>query len=135
MSRVLALMALLLSSVTEAATLPPVEAPDVIEVERNYPKQVIAELRDPDKVRAVVSFMNSRLTGWDVPWYGPPVGQVYLKLVKNDRLVDNFYVGPWFFGRDRGNFWSQRATEQEVQKLGELIGVPLLEIIKRAERR
>ena len=135
MGRLLALIALMSPYVVDAATLPPVEAPDFIQVERNYPKQVLAELRDPDKVRAVIAFINSKRTGWDVPWYGPPVGQVYLKLIKSDKLVDNFYVGPWFFGRDRGNFWSQKASEQEVQQLGELINVPLLEIIKRAERR
>jgi len=137
MSRASLVFALLLvSSFAEAATsLPPVSTPDVIRVERNHPKQVLVEVKDPDRVQAVVGFINSRLAGWSVPWYGPPVGQVYLNLIKDGKVVANFYVGPWFFGRDQGNFWSQRATEREVTELGKLLDVPLAEIIKSAERR
>lgn len=136
MSRVLPILALLVASCADAdTTLPPVLAPDLILVERNHPNQVLAELKDPSSVQAVVSFINARLTGWSVPWYGPPVGQVYLNLVKDGKVTANFYVGPWFFGRDQGNFLSRRATEKEVARLEELLDVPLLEIIKSAERR
>jgi hypothetical protein len=135
-SRLIAFVVLLASACGNAATtLPAVATPDVIRIERNHPKQLLGELKDQEKVRAVVSFINARTSGWSVPWYGPPVGQVYLNLVKDEKVIGNFYVGPWFFGRDHGNFWSQRATEKEVADLEALVNVPLLEIIKSAERR
>jgi len=113
-----------------------VQIPEVIQVERNSPKQVLVELNDPQKVQPVVSFINSRLDGWGVPWSGPPVGQVYVNLLKRDGTpIGNFYIGPWFFGRDQGNFWSRRATEEEVAQLEQLLSVPLMEILKNAERR
>jgi hypothetical protein len=133
MTRVLPLAALLLASCATAENLPPVEVPDQIRVERNYPKQLLAELKDPGQIEGVVAFINSKPSGWSVPWYGPPVGQVYLSLLKKDKVTANFYVGPWFFGRDHGNFWSQKATEQEVMQLEKLLGVPLVEIVKSAQ--
>ena len=118
-----------------ATELPPVERPDVIRIEQNYPKKVLIELKDSKQIEPVLAFINSRPNNWDVPWFGPPVGQVYLLLIKNNRVTANFYVGPWFFGRDHGNFWSQKTTEQEVAQLEKLLGVPLVEILKRAESK
>ncbi len=112
--------------------LPPVETPDLIRVERNHPKQLLIELQDPQQIAPIVSFINAKLNGWRVPWYGPPVGQVYLLLYKNGEPTANFYVGPWFFGRDYGEFLSQRATEQEVARLEQILGVPIVEIIESA---
>ena len=127
--------ALLLASCTSTRMLPPVQTPDLIRVERNYPRQVLVELKDPAKIDSVVGFINSRLDGWSVPWDGPPAGQVYLVMHRNGKAAANFYVGPWFFGRDYSGFLSQRTSEKEVAELEALLGVPLVEIVKSAQSK
>jgi hypothetical protein len=125
--------ALLLAACTSTRVLPPVQAPDLIRVERSHSKQVLAELKDPVQIDPVVGFINARLGDWTVPWYGPPIGQVYLVMFKDGKATANFYIGPWFFGRDYGEFLSQNASEREVAELGALLGIPLVEIVKDAQ--
>jgi len=102
-------------------------------VEQNYPKKDLAIIHDKEKVKAVIDFINTKQDGWSFPWYGPPVGKIYLKLYKEEKFVVNFYVGLYFFGRDFGNFWSQSASTTEIASLGSLLGVNLLELISAAE--
>jgi len=135
MKRLLILTVFLVTSWASARDLPLVEIPDVIRVEQNHPKKVLVELKGFKQIDPVMAFINSRPNNWDVPWYGPPVGQVYLLMLKDDRVTANFYVGPWFFGRDHGNFFSQKATQQEVLQLEKLLAIPLTEIIKHAESK
>ena len=124
---------IVLSSCAGNQSLPPQEMVDIIRVEQNYPKKDLAIIQDKEKVKAVIDFVNSKQDGWSIPWYGPPVGKVYLKLYKEEKFVGNFYVGPYFFGRDFGNFWSQSASKAEIASLGSLLGVNLLELISAAE--
>ena len=119
----------LLAALTWTRELPPIETPDRIRVERTHPKQLLAELKELQQIAPVVGFINARLAGWSVPYYGPPVGQVYLFLYKNGEFIGDFYVGPWFFGRDYGDFFSQRATKEEIARLEHMLGVPLAEIV------
>src|SRR4051812_38872992 len=112
MKRFLRLAASQLARRGTRGRLPPVETPDLICVERTHPKQLLAELKEPQQIAPVVAFINARLVGWSVPWYGPPIGQVYLLLYKNGTFIGNFYVGPWFVGRDYGDILSQRATKE-----------------------
>jgi hypothetical protein len=125
------LVARLLTALAWTRELPPVEAPDLIRVERTHPKQLLAELKEPQQIAPIVTFINARLAGWSVPYYGPPVGQVYLFLYKSGECIGDFYVGPSFFGRDYGEFLSQRAAEEEIAHLGQLLGMPLVEIVHR----
>ncbi len=127
------LLFMFLAGCADNQSLPPQDLVDVIRVEQNHPKQDLVVLRDKEKVKAVIDFINTKQDGWSVPWYGPPVGQIYLTLYKNDKFVGNFYVGPYFFGRDLGNFWSQSASENEIENLGSILGVDLLKIISATE--
>ena len=86
-------------------------------------------MKELQQIAPVVGFINARLAGWSVPYYGPPVVQVYLFLYKNGEFIGDFYVGPWFFGRDYGDFFSQRATKEEIARLEHMLGVPLAEIV------
>jgi hypothetical protein len=110
-------------------TLPPQELVDIIRVEQNHPENELVVITDKEKIQAVVDFINKKKSGWSVPWYGSPVGQVYLELYKNEKFVGNFYVGPNFFGRDLGNFWSQPASKNEIAELGSILGINSLTII------
>ena len=100
MKRFLSLAAQLLTAHASTRKLPPVETPDLIRVERTHPKQLLIELKEPEQIAPVVGFINAKLSGWSGPWYGPPVGQVYLYLYKNSEFIGDFYVGPWFFGNE-----------------------------------
>jgi hypothetical protein len=95
----------------------------------------VTEISDAGQIAALTAFINDLPGKWDVPWYGPPVGQVYLTFHRNGKFVGNFYVGPWFFGRDGGNFWSQRARRPQVEQLGALLGFDLVPCLEAATRR
>ena len=120
---------LLLSSCGKRTALKPVKVPELIRVEQNYPQKLLAELKDPGQIRKVITFINARPNIWTVPLAGPPVGKVYLLFLTGGKQRGNFYVGPRFFGRDQDLFWSQSATEEEIAQLGQLIGLPLVEIV------
>jgi hypothetical protein len=95
----------------------------------------VTEISDAKKITALTGFINDLPGKWDVPWYGPPVGQVYLTFYREGNPAGNFYVGPWFFGRDGGGFWSQRARKEQVARLGTLLGFDLIPFIEPAPRR
>ena len=123
------LLSLLLAGCSFTTTLPEQTTPDIIRVERTFPSETIVVINEKRRVDNIISFINSKLGGWDVPIIGPPVGQVYLNLYKDNKIIGNFYVGPMFFGRDNGNFWSQPADKVDIDELGNLIDVDLMSII------
>jgi len=114
-------------------SLPLQELADLIRVEQTHPNNELLIIRDKEKIEAIVGFINTKQGGWTVPWYGPPVGQVYLELYKNEKFIGNFYVGPYFFGRDIGNFWSQSTNKEEIQELGSMLGINLLDMISETK--
>ncbi len=111
-------------------TLPPVARFDNVRIESGIQDQMFPSLTDSTRIQELAGFIDARLDGWEVPWAGPPVGTVYLKLYLGDDFVGNFYVGPGFFGRDVGNFFSQSATTGEIAELGRIIDVPLAAILE-----
>jgi hypothetical protein len=120
-------------SLREPRTLPPLPVPDEVLVQRNG--VLLSPIKDPTQLAAIASFVNGRLTGWSAPWYGAPVGQVYFIFKVASRVVGNFYVGPWFFGRDHGDFLSQSASRAEVAELGRLAHLPLIEYVEAESKR
>jgi hypothetical protein len=88
----------------------------------NFP---VGEISESGHIAAIIAFINHLPARWNVPWYGPPVGQVYLSFYRDKKFVGNFYAGPNFFGRDLGNFWSQSASPQQLAELGDLLGFDL----------
>ena len=123
----------LLFSCSEKQSLPSQGLVDSIRVEQNHPKKQLAFLEDKRQIEAIIEFINTKRDGWSVPWYGPPVGTVYLKLYIKEKYVGNFYIGPYFFGRDHGNFWSQSSSKSEIKDLGALLDIKLLELIDASE--
>src|SRR5690348_13493180 len=85
----------------KTATLKPVAGADVVKVRDRFDSPLaVADIVDKERVEKIVSFVNSLPQNWSVPWYGPPVGQVYFDFYQSGTNVGNFYVGPNFFGRD-----------------------------------
>ena len=108
-------------------TLPPIGEADRIEVRRHGmtgPSHQITEISTIEDLRG---FINSYPAGWSVPLSGPPIGQVYFDFFYRDTFIGNFYVGPRFFGRDHGNFFSRSATDDEIAKLNSIVGFAVLE--------
>jgi hypothetical protein len=126
------LLALPVVACSTPRTLPPLPQSDEVLVQRNSTEPVPLEL---SRIAPLTVFVNQRLSGWAMPWYGAPVGQVYFIFRSRGRVVGNFYVGPWFFGRDHGDFLSQTATRAEVEELGRITSLPLLAYVESAARR
>jgi|CZKI01.1.fsa_nt_gi hypothetical protein len=90
-----------------------------------FPNLPLREIREKERVAALVAFVNSLPNKWSIPWYGPPVGRVYFEFVSARRTAGNFYVGPEFFGRDTDRHYSQDASREKIVELGKIAGVDL----------
>ncbi|WP_166420069.1 hypothetical protein [Pseudoalteromonas sp. Z1A8] len=120
---------LFLTSCSSGNTLPKQAIPTLIKVEQTFPKKEIRLIKDPEQIAQIIGFVNQYTDNWTVPWYGPPVGQIYFNFYSDNEYVGNFYVGPHFFGRDYGDFWSQNANKSDISKLGKLSEIDLLTLI------
>ena len=107
--------------------LPPITEADRIEARRPASLQPFLEITEPSTIQALRQFVNAYPAGWTVPFAGPPVGQVYFDFYAEDRMVGNFYVGPHFFGRDHGGFFSRTATDDEIERLNSIVGFMVIE--------
>lgn len=104
-------------------SLPPLPASDVVTVKQEYGSALpTTKLTDPTTVGRLLAFVNALPPRWDVPWYGPPVGKVYFDFYQDGKKVGNFHVGPNFFGRDGGNFWSESASKKQMDELSAIVG-------------
>lgn len=90
-----------------------------------FPRLPRREMRERDRIAALVSFVNSLPNRWSIPWYGPPVGRVYFEFVSGKKVAGNFYVGPDFFGRDADKHYSQGASREKIEELGRIVEVDL----------
>jgi hypothetical protein len=69
----------------------------------------------PAAIAALVAFAESHGSGWNYPWYGPPV----------DRFLGDFGMGTNFLSAQGcGDFQSRRIDKSERRRLIMLIGVP-----------
>ena len=122
----------LMTGCASIQTLPEQGHADEIRVVDRHMKEVLGAIHDQAKIDKVIAFINSKRDGWDVPLSGPPVGQVYINFYKTQKYIGNFYIGPYFFGRDHGNFWSKPASKEEIKQFGDLLGIELSSIIDEA---
>jgi len=127
----LLLLASSLVGCSRTRTLQPVPGSDEVQIQRN--STYLSPL-DAGRIPPLLDFVNRRLSGWSTPWYGAPVGQVYFTFRSAGHVVGNFYVGPWFFGRDSGDFLSQSASRLEVEELGRIANLPLVAYVQSAAR-
>jgi hypothetical protein len=83
------------------------------------------EIKDKERIAALVAFVNSMPDGWGIPWYGARVGKVYFEFENNHRSIGRFFVGQDFFGRDVGKPYTQGASRKEIEELGRIVDVDL----------
>jgi hypothetical protein len=89
------------------------------------PRLTMKEIREKDKVAALVSFVNGLPNRWTIPWYGTPVGRVYFQFVSGGKGIGNFFVGPDFIGRESGKIYSQGVGRGTIEEVGKIIGFDL----------
>jgi len=85
----------------------------------------VTTITDPQRVAAIVRFFDDRTNSWVVPGYGTPVGKVRFAVYDGKQLKGSFGVGRGFLDCQRqGVFGVRWASDQEVQEVLELAGVP-----------
>jgi hypothetical protein len=125
-SMLCALTLLLGTTVGQAKTLQPQPEADTVRIRKSYGSQLPVEtIKESARITRFVAFVNSLPPKWRVPWYGAPVGKVYFEFYRDGKFVGNFYVGPNFFGRDGGGFWSQKAARRRFDELSSIVGFDL----------
>jgi len=110
----------------------PAQAPaDLIKITTaaGFPKLPRREIREKDRIAALVAFVNSLPNKWSVPWYGAPIGRVYFEFISANNMVGNFYVGPNFVGRDSGKSYSQGTDRETIEELGKIVDMDLWEYV------
>jgi hypothetical protein len=106
----------------------PVQGPaDLIKVVTmaGSPKLALKEIREKEKIAALVAFVNELPDHWSIPWYGPPVGRVYFQFISGGKNIGNFFVGPNFVGRESGKAYSQGARKGTIEDVGKIVGIDL----------
>ena len=118
---------LLLSGCGRHLDLPAQEPADLVRVTTlaGLPTLQIREIREKERVAALVAFVNSLPANWSVPWYGPQIGWVYLEFYSNRRSIGTFCVGPGLFGRVSGKSYSEDASRGRIDELGKIMDVDL----------
>src|SRR5262245_34861247 len=107
------LIALFVASVSCAAStweVPPLPESNRILVQVNNTD--VAEIRDPDRIRAISEFVNAKRDGWDRPWYGIPVADTRVAFYRDKSILGYFGVGWVACRRDRGFFETLRFEPQ-----------------------
>jgi hypothetical protein len=104
---------------------PPVGAVDEVHVTANgdglHP---IAIIDDPVRVKAIVSFVNARGSGWETSPFGVPVPAVNAQLYVEGKFLGKFGAGHNFFETNRGcGFCSRSASTEEVTEFLKLLDV------------
>ncbi len=103
---------------SKKVTLPPISNVNIIKLRTiEYTDEII--ITDSNKIDYLLRFINSFPDGWNVPWYGPPVSNVFFECYNNDKFICNFGVSENFITRDYGNFWSQTVDKNIIKKFAE----------------
>ncbi|MGA7062034.1 MAG: hypothetical protein WA690_10960 [Candidatus Acidiferrales bacterium] len=86
-------------------------------------KQLV-KITEQQVVFQIVTFVDSRRTGWETPWYGIPVPTVRVEFFNGAQFKGSFGSGADFFETHRdGVFCSQSASPSEVRRFLDLLGV------------
>jgi hypothetical protein len=82
------------------------------------------ELRSPDTLRALADFAQAHSTGWQYPWFAPPVARLRVDFFSGTRFLGDFGVGTNFLeAQGCDYFQSRRVDSDDRRKLIALIGV------------
>lgn len=81
------------------------------------------EIRDPERISALIAFTNDLLEGWGTPWYGAPVPKVEAHFYDGDKPAGTLCAGKNFFARGPATLLSRKASRSEIMRFLELVEV------------
>ena len=105
---------------TTKTSLPPQEQADLVKINHK------TEISDGITIKRFTDFINTLPNRWTVPWSGPPVGQYYFEFYRSRKFIGSFGIAPNFFCRDYGNFFSQPASQEQIETVGRIVGIDLI---------
>jgi hypothetical protein len=116
--------ALVLSCGCGGVLFPELKGVTRAEVRTNH-DELIKEISDPEQIRRLVAFVNSRRSGWETPWRGVPVPKHVINFYEGEQFAGHFGWGESFFEtqRDSRGFFSRDATPEEVEEFRRLVGI------------
>jgi hypothetical protein len=96
------------------------EQADRIEVSTRY-SEPVKRITDPVQIRAAVSFVQARQSGWKDPLRGPVVPAYMLAFFAGSRFVGAFGIGQTVITSHppTHGFWSQDVAQAEMDRLAE----------------
>lgn len=121
------ILIIVLSSCTTAKTLPRVDGVTHLTF-RSFELET-QKIDSPLQIQQFMSFFNSFLSKWSVPWYGPPVAQVHFELFSGEKTVANFGISKDFVTRTYGKFYSQTVGENGIRSFAESFHPALIEAL------
>ena len=87
--------------------------------------RVGAEIQSHETLMSLADFAQAHNSGWDYPWYGPPVARLRVDFYAGDRFLGDFGVGPNFLSAQGCDYFQSRGVSRsDRKKLISLIGVP-----------
>lgn len=82
-------------------------------------------ITDTATINAIVTFYETRKSGWGTPWYGAPVPTHQFLLENDGRVIESIGLGHNFITAGAGQMISRAISEEEVRELSRLADIPL----------
>ena len=112
--------------------LPPVTNLTLVEVHDGHylPRYGIGSavvITNATQLHRIAEFISTRTNQWEIPWSGVPVPKVVAELHTDTGMrLGRFGAGKGFFQWSaRGDWFSRRASREEVEEFLRLLQVPL----------
>lgn len=106
--------------------LPILAQADLVKISYNPNRSMITEIKDTVTIEKLTTFINTLPNRWSIPWYGPLVGQYNFDFYRNGTFIGNFGVGSSFFCRTHADFFSQPASQEQIEAVGRIVGIEFL---------
>ena len=100
-----------------------------IELTTPSPPLMINMINDKTRLDNVRQFINARDDGWQTSLFTIPSSQVTLAFYHRHKFVGVLFVGRDFFARHRQRILLQSAKQKELEELGELLEMKLVNIV------
>ena len=106
---------------TEDFTFEDFETADEIIVTTNLNEE-LGRITSPEKLKAVLGFLQEHKTSWHVPIDGVPVAMLRLNFYKAGEILGNVGIDVTFLTTHQfGSFWSKESNILERQKIIDII--------------
>ena len=103
-------------------TVPRVEGVTEIRVYGLVPK-LATNIRDPDRVARVMTFINERRKHWHLPEPGAPAPEVVAVIYAGDEQKYVFAAGPSYFENGPYYMLSRASSREEYREFLQAVGV------------